>query len=123
MLPIKERVLGVALTAVVVMGCALPIETQPRPEGEECRLARVGGTVALDRNVGVGLRDRNGETHRVLWPFGFTAYRDFEGVKLVDGDGRIVAREGDEIATAGFRDDDGVAHPCGPIEIVQPGRP
>ena len=111
------RRLSFALLAVAISGC-VAIETQPPRQGNECLLASVGGVVAVDPEGGVGLRDGDGAIHRTLWPFGFTAYRDFGGVRLVDNQGRIVASEGDEIATAGFTDDAGIKHPCGPIEIV-----
>jgi hypothetical protein len=112
-------VIRLAVLALVLAGCAVPIETQPPPNSDECRLARVGGIVVLDPQVGVGLRDQRGVIHRVIWPFGFSAHRDLTGVVLVDDTGRIVAREGDEIATAGFTRDDGVKHPCGLVEIIR----
>ena len=115
------RNLRVVLLALAVTAC-VAIETQPPREGNECLLARVGGVVAVDPEVGVGLRDGDGVIHRTVWAFGFTAYRDLGGVRIVDDKGRIVAHEGDEIATAGFTDDDGVKHPCGPIEIVNGAR-
>ena len=109
--------LGVALLALAATAC-VAIETEPPREGDGCLMARVGGVVAVDPEVGVGLRDSRGVIHRTVWPLGFTAYRALGGVTIVDDKGRVVAGEGDEIATAGFTGDDGVEHPCGPIEIV-----
>jgi hypothetical protein len=111
------RRLAVALFALAVTGC-VAIETEPPSEGNECLLAEVSGVVAVDPEVGVGLRDDEGKIHRTLWPYGFTSYRILGGVTIVDDKGRVVAGEGDEIATAGFTDDFGVRHPCGPIKIV-----
>ena len=107
------------LLALVFAGCTVPLETQQPPTSDGCRLAVVRGTVVFDPQVGVGLRDVHGVVHRVVWPFGYSASRDFAGVVLMDGTGQMVAREGVQIATAGFTSDDGIAYPCGLVEVVR----
>ena len=112
-------VVAPAFVFVAIAGCAVPLETQPRADGGICRLARIGGVLVVDPEVGVGLRAANGGVQRVVWPHGYSARRDLAGLALVDADGRTVAREGNEIATAGYTREDGVAYPCGPVEVIR----
>lgn len=121
MLDRVRLVLGIGLLALMTSACAVHLVTEPKPHGNVCLLAQVGGIVAVDPKVGVGLRGPDGVTRPVVWPFGYTASRDFEGVTITDEEGRVVAHEGDEIAAAGMTGDNGVARPCGAVEIIEPG--
>ena len=117
----KSRSVSLAVLTLVLAGCAVSIETQPARESNECNMARVSGILAVDSQVGVGLADGNGVVRRVIWPFGYSARREQAGVVLIDDTGRIVAREGQRIETAGgFGGADDVAYPCGgPVRIVE----
>ena len=92
--------------------CTVHLQTQPSPHpGEACEAARIGGVLTADADWGLGLKSYS-TVDGVLWPFGYSARREPVGIVLVDRSGRIVAREGDRIAMAGFQSDDRVNHPC-----------
>lgn len=93
--------LGVAVELVVVPATwsRLELLTFSQPAGA-CELARGGGTLEPNEISGIGVGG-NGSHRAVRWPFGWTAWRDSSGVALLDAEGRIVAREGDEIHFAG----------------------
>lgn len=73
--------------------------------------ARIGGVLTADATWGLGLKSYS-TVDGVLWPFGYSARREPGGIVLLDRSGRIVAREGERIAMAGFQSDDRVNHPC-----------
>ncbi len=120
------RFATLAFLALAVTGCtvsptadpspspgeAVSLQTQPSPApGEACAAARLGGVLTADPTYGLGLR-RGDTVHGVLWPYGYSARYEPGGIVLIDRTGRIVAREGDQIAMGGFMSDDGVNHPC-----------
>jgi hypothetical protein len=49
----------------------------------------------------MSVRDSSGVVHKTLWPFGFSARGTSGGVVLVNGDGAVVAREGDSVQFGG----------------------
>jgi hypothetical protein len=86
----------------------------------------IGGVLVGDPIYGVGLRNESGIVSGVIWPFGYTAARDTEGVILFDSGGTGLAREGDRVLMEGWIDfDTFVAHPCDPprfhVVLASPG--
>jgi hypothetical protein len=86
--------------------------------GPGCQLLTAAeGILKADLVWGLGLEGRGG-FRGVVWPFGFTARRDGNGILLlVDRDGNVLAREGDRIAMAAKGSDDGVTYVCDPPNI------
>lgn len=109
--------MAAVLASVLVAACAVRLETAEKP-ATECLLARVAGVIAVDPALGVGVRTADGEFRRTVWPFGWTARIEFGSAVLYDMRGLAVAREGNEIAMAGFVSEDGIAYPCGPVVII-----
>jgi hypothetical protein len=64
---------------------------------------------------------KGGCVQGVIWPHGYSARRDAGVVFLIDPSGRMVAREGDRILSAGSYDADDVALPCGDLQVNPPG--
>lgn len=103
-------------------GCAVLLHTSERLRpGEACPMRRIGGFLAADATYGLGVRDRAGEFAGVVWPFGYSARREANGIVLLDRSGVIVAREGDLVAMAGTVTADLVQHPCfePELEVVE----
>ena len=57
----------------------------------------------------------------VIWPQGYTARREYGVVVLIDPSDRTIAREGDQIVSAGSSGEDGIALPCGDLEVNPSG--
>jgi hypothetical protein len=111
------RLTAIGILVIVLAGCSVAIRTEERPT-DVCAMARVGGVLVADPVWGVGLANE-GPSRGVVWPAGYSARWDLDGVVLLGPGGGIVAREGDTIASAGHASDDGVSHPCGNIRVVQ----
>jgi hypothetical protein len=83
-----------------------------------CAAARVGGVLVADPSYGLAFK-RNDGTRGVVWPNGYSASRGQDGVVvLIDPSGRVVAREGDTISSAGSWGDSDVGLPCGDLEVT-----
>ena len=82
-----------------------PVALQTQPPLTVCAAARVVGVLIADHTYGLGLV--NGPyAMGVIWPNGYTARRGDDGiVELIDGQGHLVAREGDTIEASGAYDD------------------
>lgn len=90
----------------------IPIRTL-WPKGGACALMSHTGWVALHMDTGLGVRDADGTVRGALWPSGYSAHRDADGVAvLVDAAGQPVARENDAISFGG-----GAAGGDGPIAL------
>lgn len=75
----------------------------------ECPMARGAGILGIHPISGLGVRPLFGDLIPVRWPFGYTARREADGAVLIDDQGRVVAREGDNVEFAGGRIEDGGA--------------
>ena len=85
-----------------------------------CPAARVSGTLTADSSY--GLAYKNGvSVQGVVWPHGYSARRESGVVVLIDAAGHIVAREGDQIVSAGSYGADDVAMPCGDLDVTSGG--
>lgn len=109
--------------AVLLVGCAPasigPVTLQTQPPRTVCEAARVGGVLVADPAYGLAYKVGGG-THGVVWPNGYSARRGQDGVVLlllIDPSGRVVAREGDAIESAGNWHGDNVAFPCGVLHV------
>jgi len=81
-------------------------------------MARVGGVLVSDAAYGLAFKS-DGGAHGVVWPNGYSARREKDGVVvLIDPSGRIVAREGDTILSAGAWGDNGIAFPCTDLQVI-----
>lgn len=107
--------------AVVAGACTVSLKTRSDPPtGGGCVLGAIGGVLRTDFTWGLAV-DADGTRLGVIWPFGYTARRDSDGVALIDRAGKRVAVEGDSIEMAGTVQD-GVLHPCDPPDLrVLPG--
>jgi hypothetical protein len=115
------RVAALAVLAVLVAGCAPapigPVTIQTQPPRTVCDAARVGGVLVADPAYGLAFKS-DGGTRGVVWPNGYSARREQDGVVvLIDPSGRIVAREGDRILSAGNVHDDNITFPCGDLQV------
>ncbi len=107
--------------AVLVVGCTAapvgPVTLQTQPERSVCDAARVAGVLVADPAYGLAYKEKDG-THGVVWPNGYSARRGQDGVVvLIDPSGRLVAREGNAIESAGNWHGDNVAFPCGVLYV------
>lgn len=107
--------------AVMISGCAPapigPVTIQTQSPRTICLAARVGGVLVADPAYGLAFK-KDGGTRGVVWPNGYSARREQDGVVvLIDPSGRIVAREGDTILSAGNGNDSDVSFPCGDLQV------
>lgn len=82
-----------------------------------CPAALLEGELAADEDVGFVVEAGDFSTP-VIWPNGFVA-RDAERRELLDGSGRVVAREGDQVALGGG--ESGVSRGfavCGQLDVT-----
>lgn len=119
------RIAGVAIVVLALTACSaaqsVPLQTQPPATGAACDLALLSGRLVPDPGRGLGLEgtDPQGNTHitHVVWPNGYSARQEQDGIVLLDPSGRVVAHQGEYISSAGSVDDQGVAWPCGTIKV------
>ena len=85
---------------------------------QECPGALLEGELAADDAFGFAVTDVEGFTTPVTWPNGYVA-RDAGRRELLDGSGRVIAREGDHVALGGG---EGAVGPgfvvCGDFEVT-----
>jgi hypothetical protein len=86
-------------------GCPVYLATQAH-EVATCLLLPLSGVLVRDDTYGLGLRHSDGSVAGALWPFGWSARRDSDGVVLLDSAGDVVAREGEEVTFDGNRLED-----------------
>jgi hypothetical protein len=78
---------------------AITTETAP---SNVCMEALISGVLVPHAEWGLALQTPGtGELSRPLFPFGYRAAIDGEGIVLLDEDGRLVARTGDLIQSSG----------------------
>jgi hypothetical protein len=99
---------------------AVPTQSQPPlidVGPVACPQALVEGELVADDEVGFVVEAGDFST-TVIWPHGFVA-RDAERRELLDGSGRVIAREGDHVALGGG--DSGVLPGfvvCGQLDVT-----
>jgi hypothetical protein len=81
-------------------GDLISIPTAPRADGDGCRLALLSGTLTAHPAWGVAVSGGN-VPQLVFWPNGWSAERTDDGANLIDQEGRVVARTGDDVRAAG----------------------
>ena len=96
----------------------IPVLTAGAP-GTLCPLALGGGRLAEDPMSGIGVEGADATTLGVMWPYGWTGWRDGAEVLLVDPNGGVVARTGDLMRFAGAHND-GFFYACTEIVVVRP---
>lgn len=116
--PLAAAVLGAILVAC---GNTVPLHTATGPV-QACDGAITSGRLTNNRPNGLALQAPDGATTLVLWPFGYST-RGFVGsMELVDDQGRVIAREGDNVEVGGGMGGDGFFAACaGTIRVVPPG--
>ena len=107
-----RTLIGMALVAIVLGGCAGQLRTGPQNAGDACDAALIAGTIARSEATGLGVRNDDGVVDPVIWPFGFTIGQDLTTVVLIDATGRTVAREGDRIEAGGGANAEGIFAIC-----------
>ncbi len=73
---------------------------------DTCMQARGGGILVADPRSGLGF-SRGERLIHVYWPHGYAARLEADRLALVDPEGKVVARVGDTIGTAGGYGADG----------------
>jgi hypothetical protein len=105
------------MEACATGACPVPLQTQPPPAAvEACEEVRISGILAADPTYGLGL-SYNGAVHGVIWPNGFSARRESDGIALIDPNGEVVAREGNRVQMAGVIGGGAVVYPCDPPNL------
>ncbi|CAN5631786.1 hypothetical protein BH23CHL7_BH23CHL7_15090 [soil metagenome] len=88
---------------------SIELLTADRPAGDVCRLAGMSGPLTRHAVTGLGVGPS-----AVRWPFGYSARVDEHGLAvLISPDGRVVAREGDQVSFGGGVGNDGIFTACG----------
>jgi hypothetical protein len=118
------------VTAGLLASCAeapppadlIAVPTSP-PTGlqvgtQACPAALLEGELVADEEFGFAVTHADGFTTAVTWPHGYVA-RVAERRELLDGSGRVIAREGDHVALGGG---EGAVGPgfvvCGEFEVT-----
>jgi hypothetical protein len=87
---------------------------------DACMDALMGGKLAKHAQSGLGISSADGSQSPVEWPFRYSARVEFGRVILLDENGRIVAREGDEITVGGGFGNQ-FWHACAPVTVTKAG--
>jgi hypothetical protein len=117
------------LVLTIVMGaCALSPPTiavptqQPVPANgtpPPCAAAITEGDLVAHEEWGIALNDHDtGGIRRVIWPHGFSARQDGDGLALLDASGAVVARVGDHVRIGGGESGAESWIACGNITVV-----
>jgi hypothetical protein len=118
------RFAALAVPATLIAGCtSAPIGSvaiQTSAPATICATARVSGILVADPTYGLAFM-RDGGARGVIWPNGYSARREKDGVVvLIDPSGHVVAREGDRVSSAGAFGEPDIALPCGEITVSPP---
>ena len=98
----RTRLLILMLTIVAfVAACGMPValRTAPAPV-DACEDALLAGELVTSAQSGLAIRNAADVTE-VLWPYGYSAAREVDGVVLRDPAGEVVARVGDRVQMGG----------------------
>ena len=117
-------VVALSVLAVALAGCTVSLRTAPGPPpgpNAVCNAALISGVLIQEAESGLGLLDGAGNVRGVVWPFGYSAGREFLRVVLIDRDGQTVAREGDRVEMTGGYGNGDIAYPCSEphLEVVR----
>lgn len=88
-----------------------------------CQGVGFRGLLVADPTWGLAfLAEKSGspQTFQIVWPPGYSGRRDGGQIVIYDAQGRVAAREGDQVVSGNPPTSDEVVHPCAPIEIVPP---
>ena len=75
--------------------------SQPAGTATACMAALLSGTLVRDGVAGLRVRDEQGHSHQVIWPNGYSARDDGGRLAVIDGNGTVVAHEGDRLSMGG----------------------
>ena len=119
--PGRAHGLGVVVEIVVVPSTwsRIPILTASEP-ASACHLARHEGQIAPNADSGIGTAGTGDTTFSVRWPYGWSGWRNADGVVLLDATGRVVASEGDNVVMGGGIGVDVDFYACSGIEVAAP---
>lgn len=79
-----------------------------------CPASLLVGTLVAHDTWGIAVEtDTDSEVQMAWWPHGWSARRDGDGLELLDEDGQVVAREGDQVEIGGGERPDGSWWACG----------
>lgn len=81
----------------------------------------IEGELVKDAQFGLGLREADGTTRMVIWPYGYAARSVGIAVELVDDGGSYVARDGDRVRIGGGEIEGGSWLGCGGTTVVTGG--
>src|SRR5207244_10506732 len=85
--PIVLRLCRLPILAVVVAACASarigPVTIQTQAPTTICPAARVGGILVADPASGLAFKWSDGSVHGVVWPDGYSARREQDGVVVL----------------------------------------
>lgn len=87
------------------LGCRVAIQTDPTPPGpdEACVLMPISGVLVYDPPNGMSLLQADGTVRRVLWPFGWSAWRGENGIVMRNRSGEGRGTEGADVQYTGGR--------------------
>jgi hypothetical protein len=114
----RDLIAWIDITVVPPGWSRVPIITASEP-ASACHLARHEGRIAPNAESGIGTAGSKGTTFSVRWPYGWSGWRDADGVVLLDATGAVVAREGDNVVMGGGIGADVDFYACTGIE--EPG--
>jgi len=84
---------------------------------QACPAALLEGELVPDEEFGFVVAHPDGLSSPVTWPYGYVA-RDAERRELLDETGRVVAREGDQVALGGGEGQQGPGFVvCGQLDV------
>ena len=107
---------GPAPDDLIAVPTSPPTGLQIGPQA--CPAALLEGELVADDEFGFTVTDADGFTTPVTWPNGYVA-RDAERRVLLDGTGRVIAREGDHVALGGGQSAVGPGFViCGDFEVT-----
>jgi len=97
-----RRIAAAALLIVALAGCATPIALRTSPVAvDACDEALLAGELVVSDQSGLAIRNADQVTE-VVWPFGYSATRGFDGgVELRDAGGAVVAHAGRRVEMTG----------------------
>jgi hypothetical protein len=108
-----------------VATCNVQIRTRSAPPApqEGCPLTTITGVLVSDPAFGIGLRYESGKAGGAIWPFGYSAIENAQGIELLNRTGEPVAHEGDRVRMDGWIDPNSlISHPCDPphLQVLAP---
>jgi hypothetical protein len=98
-------------------GELVPVPTSPPNPSGVCHQALLEGILVSDSETGFAVESGEGRRTGVRWPNGYTAREGPDGLELLDGDGQVVAKEGDGVRLGGGSSGE-LFGSCGAPEVV-----